>query len=340
MAKILLNQKNFFYNLDEVVKKVGKKEKIAIVLKSNAYGHGILQIAKMSKKYGLKRAVVKNIKEAKLIKKYFKHILVLGDIPKKSLKHNFEISINNINDIKKLAKNTKIAIKVNTSMNRNGIEEFQLKNCFKKAIKNNLIISSVYTHFRSADINNNDFLIQKNIFAKIKQEAKELQNKLNLPQIKFHSHNSMSVFRNDNFDDDYCRVGIASFGYLGNEKSLKVPKLKPILSLWGDKISSRVLKKGESVGYGATFTTTKDIDISTYDIGYADGFSRINPKVDFFTKDGSKLLGIVSMNFISIQSTKDEICIFDDVGILQKIHKTICYEILTNLKPDIKKFII
>jgi alanine racemase len=110
--------------------------------------------------------------------------------------------------------------------------------------------------------------------------------------------------------------------------------------LWGDKISSRVLKKGESVGYGATFTAKEDMQISTYDIGYADGFLRIDPKVEFFTKDRSKLLGIVSMNYISVQSSKDEICIFDNVKVLQKIHNTISYEILTILSDKIKRKII
>ena len=55
MAKILLSKENLFYNLDVISKKAGSKEKVAVVLKDNAYGHGLVEIATLAKEFGIKR---------------------------------------------------------------------------------------------------------------------------------------------------------------------------------------------------------------------------------------------------------------------------------------------
>ena len=68
MARILLNKDNLFYNLEAISQKATSKEKVAVVLKDNAYGHGIVEIAKLSKEFGIKKAVVKSVEDAQKIK--------------------------------------------------------------------------------------------------------------------------------------------------------------------------------------------------------------------------------------------------------------------------------
>ena len=85
MAHIELNKQNFFHNLDICAKQSNGKDKIAIVLKDNAYGHGLLEIASLSKEYGLINAVVQTIEEAEKIESYFETILILADKKKESL---------------------------------------------------------------------------------------------------------------------------------------------------------------------------------------------------------------------------------------------------------------
>ena len=110
------------------------------------------------------------------------------------------------------------------------------------------------------------------------------------------------------------------------------------MSLWGEKISQKELKKGDSVGYGQSVTLQKDTTISTYDIGYGDGFFRLKDD-KFILPNGSWILGKVSMDSISVNSADDEIKIFDDVSYLAAYHQTIEYEILVALKPNIKRVI-
>jgi alanine racemase len=161
-----------------------------------------------------------------------------------------------------------------------------------------------------------------------------------LPKIAYHTSNSSALFRDNNFNDDICRIGTAIFGYLDNQNPLYNPNLKPVLSLIANKISTRVIKKGQSIGYGATFTAKENMTVSTYDIGYADGFLRMNPTIPFYTKEGLEILGRVSMDNISVVGDKEQICIFDNVNNLANIRDTISYEILTSLSKDIKREIV
>jgi len=340
LAKILLNKSNFFYNLDICSQQAGGKDKISIVLKDNAYGHGLLEIAKMSQEYGITRAVVRTTKEAQDVKKYFKEILILADTNINILAHSFHITINNLLDINKVKEFSNIAIKIDTGMHRNGIKPNELKACIYGAIEKNLKIKSIFTHFRSADILSSEYFWQKHQFNALIKVSKKICAKLKLPPIAYHASNSSALFRNNNFNDDFCRIGIAAYGYIENKYPLNSPKLKPVLSLIANKISTQVLKKNECVGYGAKFILNKDMVISTYDIGYADGFLRINPHIPFYTKDGLMLIGQVSMDNISVEGDNEEICLFDDVNNLATIRDTISYEVLTSLSSKLKREII
>ena len=92
MAYITLNKNNFFNNLDIIAKQTKSKDKIALVLKDNAYGHGLLEISQMAKEYGIKKAVVKSYDEAMKIENYFEYILVLADYPSSNNKNSFAFS--------------------------------------------------------------------------------------------------------------------------------------------------------------------------------------------------------------------------------------------------------
>ena len=120
MAYITINRNNFFNNLDIIAKQTKSVDKIALVLKDNAYGHGLLEMAELAKEYGIKKAVVRTNDEAKIIENFFEYILVLSDIPKQK-SQNIRYTINDLNSIDKFPKDTKVELKVDTGMHRNGI---------------------------------------------------------------------------------------------------------------------------------------------------------------------------------------------------------------------------
>ena len=80
--------------------------------------------------------------------------------------------------------------------------------------------------------------------------------------------------------------------------------------------------------------------VSTYDVGYGNGFFRLDENKQFKISDGRDILGRVSMNNLTVEGSDDEICVFNDVRDLAELHGTISYEILCRLDPSIPKRII
>lgn len=329
MAYITLNKNNFFHNLDIIAEKTSSKDKIALVLKDNAYGHGLLEIAGMAKEYGITKAVVKDEDEANKIKDYFEYILILADFPR-LCNDVFRYTINDINTIKKFPKNTKVELKIDTGMHRNGISLDEISLAKEKIKEQGLILEAVFTHHRSADTLTSEWFWQNEIFSQVKQEFEN---------VRFHSANSASLFRHTIFSEDMARIGIAAYGCLQMYSGFDTRQLKPVLSVYASKISSRNFKKSQALGYGATFRAKEDCIVSNYNFGYGDGFLRAASN-NYETPESKKLVGRISMDNSSFIARNDRLLIFDDARVMAESAKTISYEVLTSLKKKLKRKIV
>ncbi|MEK6659229.1 MAG: alanine racemase, partial [Campylobacterota bacterium] len=193
---------------------------------------------------------------------------------------------------------------------------------------------------RSADELTSEWFWQKENFKRVKERAKLLANEFGFSELRFHSCNSASLFREGNFDEDMARVGIAAYGCLELPKSFDMQSFKPVLSLFAKKISQREIKAKQRIGYGGDGEVLKDCVISNYDFGYGDGFLRICAQNGYKTPQGIELVGRISMDNSSFLSGNDEILVFNDARDIAKYAKTISYEILTSLKAEIKREIV
>jgi len=337
MAYCLINKSNYFYNLSQIEKRIDK-DKIAVVIKNNAYGHGLVEIAKLANEYGVKHAIVCTVKEANLISHLFETILVLQDVPKDRVPDNVIITVNSLNDINEIPKGTKVEIEVDSGMHRNGILTEELDLALKLIIESDLTLYGLFTHFSNAYLNDKSLSVQKQIFDGIRNTIKS-DNRFS-DKIRFHCCASSSLFRLDNFDYDIARIGIATYGYISLPEGYTKPKLKPVLSLWAEKITSKTVVKGGSIGYGKTYTTDDDVEVSTYDIGYGDGFMRLDQNKKSTIEDGREILGIVSMNSFTTFGTDEAVCVFSNASKYSKVHNTIIYEIISNINPKIRKEIV
>jgi alanine racemase len=333
MAYITLNKNNLFNNLDIIASHTKSKDKIAIVLKDNAYGHGLREIASLAKEYGVKKAVVCNDDEAKVVESFFEYILVLADMPREA-SCKIRYAINDLHSIEKFPKNTLVELKVDTGMHRSGVAMHELIEAFKLIKEQGLILEAVFTHHRSADKLTSEWFWQNDNFKKVKIESNILAQEFVFSPLRFHSASSASLFRTDDFKEDMARVGIASYGCLEDAKGLL-----PVLCLYADKISSREIKKGQRVGYGGIFTADEDCVVSNYDFGYGDGFLR-NSSNNFTTPEGVKQVGRISMDNCSFISDKEKLLIFNNAIDAAKPVGTISYEVLTSLKPSLKREIV
>ncbi len=333
MGYVKLHKQSFFHNLDYFTN-LANKDKIAISLKDNAYGHGIEEVSSMAQEYGIKHVFVKSLDEANRVKKYgFKTILVLYDIP--DIKDdNLIISINSIEQINKIPNNSKVELKIDTGMNRNGVDISSIKDAIDIINEKKLKLNGVFTHFCCADEDNNITALQEEKF----QEAIQIVKQYIKYNFRVHCANSAGIHKVDMDKYDLARIGIGVYGYLDLEEERY---LKPVLSLYAKKIATKRIKKGDHVGYGSdSFIALQDMVVSNYDIGYGDGFIRANTKKQRKIANGLEILGKISMDSFSIQSSAEEVCVFDNVNELAKTHNTINYEILTNIKPTIKRVIV
>jgi len=334
MAFITLNRENFYHNLNQIALKTGSVDKIAIVLKDNAYGHGIETMAKMASDFGIKHAVVRDHREAAQINRLFDTVLILGG-EFVSLSH-CSYAINDLKSIAMIPKGTQVELKVDTGMHRNGIAMDEVDEALLLIRKHDLYLTGLMTHYRSADMQGSELFWQQKQFEIVCQAVK----KAGFSDFRIHSHNSAAILRSKHFDEDLVRVGIAAYGYNELDNAFDDVTLKPVLKLHARKVSTRTLKRGKRIGYGGTFTAPKEMHVSTYDLGYGDGWCRGDSDHPYVTAEGLPILGRVSMDFISLETDKDEVCIMSDAQQAARQFDTISYEMTTALSSEIERIII
>ena len=347
MSELILDSQAYKHNLNLISSHIalhGSKAELAAVLKDNAYGHGLAQIADLAKQSGIKSVFVKNYAEAMGIKDKFPSITALYGLPQGDFPSNVMFVINDRDSISALPRGTKVELKVNTGMNRNGIESSRLNEFVELILSHGLELVGVFCHNGYGDDENDEFYRTQERFSEVKERVRGLSATLGFACPRFHSLSSSGAVRvasEGAIDDDLVRVGIAGYGYLEAEFDNPIaPKLKPIASLWADRVSTRFLKKGERIGYSGCSQLEADSVISTYDVGYGDGFFRASEHHSVHTAAGYKILPRSSMDCFSCLCDEERICVFDDARSVARSFGTISYEILTHLSPSIKRTII
>ncbi|MDR2341973.1 MAG: alanine racemase, partial [Campylobacteraceae bacterium] len=288
--------------------------------------------------FGITHAITRDAKEALEIEKYFSDIIVLSEHKENFFAHpNIIFAINEFDALKSAPKGAKIALKIDSGMHRNGLNPKELDTAFDTIKANRVILHSVLTHYRAADEIGSCFFWQRENWRAIKSRVIELAKRHGINKPFFHSCNSAALLRCGEFDEDFARVGIAMYGYCDLPEAFGRFDLKPVLELFAKRVSTRELKKGECVGYGGVFRADENMVSSLYDVGYSDGILRYNGQGELKTTDGSQILGRVSMDSMSINSSKEEISIFNDAAIWAKHFNTISYDVLVKLNPKIKR---
>nr|WP_317404494.1 alanine racemase [uncultured Helicobacter sp.] len=348
MAEIILDSKAYKHNLNLISSHIGSHSssnvELAAVLKDNAYGHGLKEIASIAAEYGIKSVFVKNHNEAMQVCELFPQVTALYGMPQGDFAKNIAFVIHDKEHISALPKGTKVELKVNAGMNRNGIQPSELQSFIKDILQKGLELIGVFSHNGYGDDLDSAFFDTQSNFALIKQEVLHLSQKYGFAPPRFHSLSTSGAIRvasESGITDDLVRIGIGAYGYL--DVSFKNPisaKLQKVASLYADRVSTRFLDKGERVGYSGCTTLESPQVISTYDIGYGDGFFRVSEHHKVHTANGLQILPRSSMDCFSCFCDEPRICVFKDVSELAKAFGTISYEILTHLSPSIKRTII
>ena len=334
MAFIHIHKNNFYHNLNQLALKAGSKERLAVVLKDNAYGHGLTIMAKLAAEYGITQAVVISVEEAERIRSYFDQILILNGTPLPD--ETFSFAVTDLRQLVTLDPAARIELKVDTGMHRNGIAMEELEEAIEIIRDRELGLVGVMTHYRSADVLSSEWLWQKENFETVKHTVRSS----GFNDVRFHSHNSASLLRSKHFDEDLARVGIAIYGYNELPGVYDPVVLQPVLSLHARRTSTRQLTAGARIGYGGDHTVSEATTVSTYDLGYGDGWLRGDATRPYVTAEGVPILGRVSMDFISLTGDREVVCVMDNAQAAAHHFGTISYELTTMLSSSISREVI
>lgn len=336
------------------IKLLAPNTNILAVLKANAYGHGLIRIAKNlpeADAFGVAR-----IDEALELRAggITKPIVLLEgffteeDLPIIAV-NNFETIIHSKEQLTVLEKSqidTPISVwlKIDTGMHRLGVSPEEFKQFYQQLIscenvKKNIRLMS---HFGCADdVENNNTSKQIALFNELTVDT--LQEK------SFANSAAICNFPESHYQ--WVRPGLMLYGVSPLDNNLTLScnaKLDPVMTLYSSIIAIRDINAGESVGYGAAWVSKHDTKIAVVAIGYGDGYPRhaSNGTPVLINNRIVPLVGRVSMDMITVDLGKNATDNVGDyvelwgknlsVSRIAKAANTISYELLCNITRRVK----
>lgn len=330
---------NYLYYLNKTHKK------IIPVIKSNAYGHGMYQVAFLLQQINVETLAVATYEEAQFLRHHNigTNILILNPVETNKLYYcylyNFIVTIPSINYLKEIKTITfplYLHLKINTGLNRFGIDEEETQNAIQIIDSNdNLILCGIYSHLVGGKEESSKINEQIETFNRCISHFKK-------DQLEIHLTSTNSI----DFDPEFTtsiRVGLGLYGLDKNaqEKTAKIIELNTKI------INITKIKKGGKIGYNSTYEVPRDGYVYTIPLGYAD-FPSKNIRFSLFINSQKHRPIVRFMNSTQFFSTNlynlyDEVTIIDDKQSLNDIakrNKKSPYELAISLPKDINREII
>ncbi len=353
-ATIDLN--NLTNNVRNIIE-YSQKEFHYAVVKANGYGHGAIEVARAALEGGATHLAVAFLDEAMELRKEFPNvpILILGytDVNDFEIaaRYALTLTITNFVQVEKLVnytgKTLKIHFKVNSGMNRLGFSSLdEVKQAFiKLRYSSDVDIEGLFTHFATAGEDDVAYFIkQANFFKNIVDDIGSFFKLI-------HAQNSAAtIYPVENFS--YCnasRIGIAMYGCNPSDSKLLPIELKETMAVYSHVSSILNLKKGDKIGYGATYTMERDGVIATLPIGYADGIIRMYSGSEVvINKKRYPIVGRVCMDqlMVLVDSTVklgNQAEFFGNLRSVKEVSKylnTIDYEVLCLISDRVPRLFI
>lgn len=330
------------------------------VLKSNAYGHGIREVAKALEGQDLSYIAVDGYFEAVRIREVSQlPILIMGMIPVKNFRslryRNFAFVVHDESSVRALGatgRRLKVHIELNSGMNRYGIETAALEK-FVKLIQSfsNLEIEGVMSHLADSDGDSPRSVASE---VELFDKTVERLQKMGVSPKHIHvaqtagSQKAVSRYANT------IRLGIGLYGsnpFPANNPVRRVlSELRPALRLVSTITEIHELSPGDRVSYNYTFEAPKKMRIGVLPLGYYEGIPRAlsNAGVIMINDKPAPIVGRVCMNHTIVElpdkvaSVADEVVVFSNqksdpnsIDAIAKSYDLFNYSLLTSLSADV-----
>ncbi|HBG61384.1 MAG: alanine racemase [Omnitrophica WOR_2 bacterium GWF2_38_59] len=357
LKKLAVANKFIFPSRKGIQKTKPKPPEILAVIKADAYGHGVEQIALLLEKEGVNFFGVSDINEGITLRKLGieKPILLfettLASCAKKLIDNNLMPTVCTLELAKALneyankkRKIVDIHVKVDTGMGRLGVWHKEAFDFIGELMKlNRLRIMGIFTHFPAADT---DQKFTKDQIECLYDLVVRLdKGGLIIPYI--HAANSMGLAGYKTHVLNLVRPGLMLYGLFPDNSFKDKIDLKPAMSIRSQVIFLKDIEKGRSISYGRTFFSKSDMTVAVIPIGYNDGYFRLfsNQASVLIGGKRCKVIGRVTMDqiIVDVSSVKGPkigmpVVILGKQGEetitaeeLAEYAKTINYEIVCNL---------
>lgn len=356
-----VNLKRLEENLAAIRNKVAPA-KVMLVVKANAYGHGLAEVSKAlaSKADSIGVAV---LEEGILLRELgiTAPIIVLGGIWYEQIQRYLEqdltltaSSVDRLEQINSVAGRmklkAKVHLKIDTGMERIGIHYYSAHSLQEFALKcANVEVEGIYSHFANADAHD---LVDARLQLERFHEVLRFYERRSLPMPLRHIANSAAILQMPESYLDMVRPGIMMYGVYPSPATERTVEVKPALTWKSRVVYFKVVKAGHPVSYGSTWRSDHDVRVVTIPVGYGDGFFRSMSNRAQVIIRGAKYqqVGTICMDQLMVNIEQgsayngDEVILLGESGgekitveDLAEWAGTIPYEILTNINTRVPR---
>ncbi|HEX6210019.1 MAG TPA: alanine racemase [Methylomirabilota bacterium] len=333
------------------------------IVKANAYGHGLVAVARHLVALGAPSLGVAFLEEAVALREAGVGVPILvmggifGDQVPVFLRHGLTLTASSVDKLRHidetagaLGVTARVHLKIDTGMERIGVHYYSAQALLERAAEcRHCVVEGVYSHFANADA--------ADLSSARRQLARFLDvltwyDRHGVPMPVRHMANSGAVLQLRESHLDLVRPGILLYGVYPSAEVLRTIEVRPALSWKSRVVYFKVVQPGHPVSYGSTWQSDHPVRIVTVPVGYGDGYFRALSNVAQVAIHGKRypVVGRVCMDQIMVNLEWDSAYNGDEVVLiggdgddaitcedLAEWAGTIPYEVLTSINTRVPR---
>ena len=341
--------------------------KLMPILKANAYGHGLVAVARQMAALGAPYLGVAYLEEGILLREagLTTPILVLGGILGDQtplfLAHDLTLTASSVEKLqqiddaaRRMGARARVHLKIDTGMERIGVHYYNAASLLEAALAcEHCEVEGIYSHFANADAARLESAYTQ--LARF-EAVLSFYEKRGLPRPPLcHMANSGGILQMPESWFDMVRAGILLYGYYPSASAARTVAVRPCLTWKSRVVYFKVVLPGHPVSYGSTWQTDRMTRVVTIPAGYGDGyFRRMSGRAQVIIR-GKRypVVGRICMDQMMVNIGWDSAYNGDEVVLLGKMGHTavtleemaewagtIPYEVLTNINTRVPRIYV
>ena len=258
----------------QLLKQTVAPSKVMVVVKANAYGHGMLEVARALEEAGVDALGVADMHEALTLRREgIKSRILAWLLQPEDLDiagdFGIEVGISTFGQLKKATAKNILHIKVDTGLSRNGFSEADWQELVSQ-LKGKDNVVGVFSHLsNTSEVEDSKQHEKFETFLSIAESE-------GVTFSERHLSASAGAISYPHMRYDMVRSGIAVYGLNPFEDRIAELDLRPAMRVTAELINCKQIPKGQGVSYGYRYKTEKDTTLGLVPFGYAEGMPRIS----------------------------------------------------------------